>query len=174
MKIRNTHEAGQAVGLALNRLPPVAFAVKVIHKTSGGKMSTNLATTENRRWMLVDDNAEVLLLLSAVIEMMAGVETECFSSPQSALAAFAAAPETYELVITDLEMPDLDGVELCRRLLAQAPALKIFLATGNSLFTATAAANAGFAGLLHKPFQLEKLRATLAAAKIRINEPVAA
>jgi len=166
--------AGKAVGLALNRLPPVAFAVKVISKTSGGNMSTNFEPIENRRWMLVDDNAEVLLLLSAVIKMMAGVETECFNSPRSALAAFAATPEKYGLVITDLEMPDLDGVELCRRLLAQTPALKIFLATGNGFFTEAMAANAGFAGLLNKPFQLEKLRAALAAAKIRINEPVAA
>jgi len=137
-------------------------------------MNSTFAQTENRRWMLVDDNAEVLLLLSAAIEMMAGVETECFNSPWSALAAFASAPEKYELVITDFEMPGMDGVELCRRMLAPAPALKVFLTTGNGFITGTAAANAGFLGLLHKPFQLETLRSMLAAAEIQFHEPVAA
>lgn len=137
-------------------------------------MNPTFAPTENRRWMLVDDNAEILLLLSAAIEMMAGAETECFNSPRSALAAFASAPEKYELVITDFEMPGMDGVELCRRMLALLPALKIFLATGNGFFTETMATSAGFLGLLYKPFQLEKLRAMLAAAEIQIHEPIAA
>ena len=137
-------------------------------------MNPTFAPTENRRWMLVDDNIEVLLLLSAAIEMMAGVETECFNSPRSALAAFASAPEKYELVITDFEMPGMDGVELCRRMLAQTPALKVFLTTGNGFITETATANAGFLGLLYKPFQLDKLRAMLAAAEIHFHDLVAA
>ena len=136
-------------------------------------MNPTFAPTENRRWMLVDDNTEVLLMLSAAIKMMAGAETECFNSPESALAAFASAPEKYELVITDFEMPDMDGMELCRRMLAQAPALKVFLTTGNRFITDTAAANGGFLGLLYKPFQLEKLRAMLAAVEIQIHAPLA-
>jgi CheY-like chemotaxis protein len=88
----------------------------------------------------------------------------CFESPQAALAAFSAAPAEYELVITDFEMPGMDGVELCRRLHALVPAQKIFLATGSGFFTEAVARHAGFSALLNKPFPMAKLRAALAAA----------
>ena len=62
MKIRNARNADKVVGIALSQMRLVTFSVKVISKTSGGKMNTTFAPTENRRWMLVDDNNEVLWL----------------------------------------------------------------------------------------------------------------
>src|SRR5258706_10237898 len=101
-------------------------------------------TTENKHWMLVDDSADVLELVSALVENLTDAKVECFNSPQAGLAAFADAPEKYEVVITDYEMPGMDGVELCRRLREIAPAQKIFLATGSGFFTEAAARRAGF------------------------------
>jgi two-component system cell cycle sensor histidine kinase/response regulator CckA len=122
-------------------------------------------------WMLVDDNEDVLRLLPLLIKKLSEVEVECFSSPQSALTAFAAAPGKYELVISDFEMPDMNGVELCRRLRTIAPAQKIFLATGLEFFTEAAARHAGFNALLPKPFPLTALQEALAAngLPIKIN-----
>ena len=128
---------------------------------------TNPAGT---RWMIVDDNEDILLMMPAVLENFTSAEIECYNSPQSALAAFIRSPDGYELVITDFEMPGLDGVELCRRLRAISPAQKIFLATGSGFFTEAAARHAGFSALLNKPFPLSVLKTALAENLLHSEE----
>ena len=127
------------------------------------------ATTENQRWMLVDDNEEILLMMTEAVENLTSAKVECYNSSQDALIAFTAAPEKYELVITDFEMPGMDGVELCRRLRAISPAQKIILATGSGFFTGAAARHAGFSALLNKPFPLAALREALLTAGLKIE-----
>ena len=58
------------------------------------------------------------------------------------------APGAFDFVITDLEMPGLDGIELGRQLRAFSPTTKILLATGSGILTATEAVERGFCGLL--------------------------
>jgi two-component system cell cycle sensor histidine kinase/response regulator CckA len=129
-------------------------------------MNTFPISDENRRWLLVDDNADMLLMLSAVLARVTSANLECHDTPQSALAALIAAPQQYELVITDFQMPEMDGVELCRRLRQVAPEQKVILATGSGYFSPQAARRAGFCALLNKPFPLAELTAALAAAGI--------
>lgn len=121
----------------------------------------SFANLTGTRWMLVDDNKDILLMLSAVLENLTSAKIECYNSPQSALRAFIQSPDSYELIITDYEMPGMDGVELCRRLHSISPAQKIFLATGSGFFTDTAARRAGFSALLNKPFPLSDLKVAL-------------
>ncbi len=119
--------------------------------------------SDNQRvWMLVDDDEAILQMLPSLLRTVMDVQIECFSRPQAALAAFLDAPERYELVITDFQMPGMNGMELCREVLAVSPAQKIFLITGSGFFTKRAAQLAGFSALLDKPFPLSALRATLA------------
>jgi CheY-like chemotaxis protein len=126
-------------------------------------MNTNFAPNETKHWLVVDDDAEVLLLLAKTIKNLTRAEIECHPSPRAALAAFAAAPAKYELVITDFEMPEMDGVAFCHRLHELVPAQKVFLATGSGFFTAATARHAGFSALLNKPFPLAALHKALAA-----------
>jgi CheY-like chemotaxis protein len=128
-----------------------------------------LATTEVKHWMLVDDNVSVLELVSALVENLTDAPVEKFISPQLALAALAEAPEKYAVVITDFEMPGMDGVELCRRMLELAPKQKNILATGSGFFTKAAAQHAGFSGLLNKPFPIEALGVTLMEAGVELG-----
>ena len=104
-------------------------------------MKPTLAPTKTH-WMIVDDNADILRMMSAVLKRVTGAVVEIFDSPRAALTAFDSAPEKYALVITDFQMPEMDGVELCRRMRAQVPAQKIFLATGSGFFTEAAARRA--------------------------------
>jgi CheY-like chemotaxis protein len=129
-------------------------------------MSHLFTPIQNQRWMVVDDNADILSLVSALVKNLTDAEIECFNSPQAALEAFAATPEEYELVITDFEMPGMDGAELCRQLRKISPAQKIILATGCGFFTEAAARHAGFCGLLDKPFLIDQLREALAGAGV--------
>ena len=137
-------------------------------------MPTPFTTIATKRWMLVDDSPDMLLMLAAILRNLTDAEIECHDAPGSALAAFAAAPECYELVITDFEMPGMDGVELCQRLHEISPAQKILLATGSGFFTEAVVRRAGFCALLNKPFPLATLRSALAAAEVKMAPPVCA
>ena len=116
---------------------------------------------QRARWMIVDDNLDVLNLLVAVARSTNRAEVSGYRSGAEALEAFVAAPAGVELVITDLEMPQMDGLSLSRQLLARAPHLKILLTTGSGLLSETEARQFGLCGLLNKPFLPSDLLETL-------------
>jgi DNA-binding NtrC family response regulator len=134
--------------------------------------------TARRRWMIVDDDENILWLIRKFVARTSDADIECFLSPHEALAAFKAAPESFELVITDLEMPGMDGIELGRQLHALSPTTKIRLATGSGILTATEAVERGFCGLLCKPFPFAVLKNALEFAgvieprKTNAREPI--
>ena len=72
------------------------------------------------RWLIVDDNKDILSLMSDIVSRCMDVDIQCFHSPHAALATFAAAPEAVDFVITDLEMPGMSGLELLLRAVAEA------------------------------------------------------
>jgi CheY-like chemotaxis protein len=129
-------------------------------------IDTNLQASSptKARWMIVDDDADILYLLSHLAAQMTDAEIGCFSSPQEAVAAFAEAPDKFQFVITDLEMPGMDGIQLCRRLRAISPGVKILLSTGSQLLTTAEALQNGFCGLLPKPSFMATMKRVLVAA----------
>ena len=104
------------------------------------------------RWMVVDDNEGVLELLASLLEALGVAEVQRCHSGTEALDTFAQTPDQFRFVITDLDMPGLNGLELCRRMRAMSPDLKIVLATGSSVANKAGARQCGFCGLLAKPF----------------------
>ena len=138
-------------------------------------MKTTLMPAEAQhrpRWMIVDDNENLLSLTRKFIARLTDTEVECFTSPQAALAAFAAEPEAFAFVITDLEMPGLDGLELASQLRSLAPELNILLSTGSGLLSDEEAAQKGFCGQLHKPFSLSALKRAVARAGLKYGKDV--
>lgn len=123
-----------------------------------------LNRTRRPHWMLVDDDEVNLSLMGRLLRHYCEAEVECFHDSAAALAAFTSAPESFDLIVTDLQMPGLDGVELCRRVHAVSPPAKVLLATGSGCFTWETAAHAGFCGLLRKPFLVGALLGALEAA----------
>jgi len=121
------------------------------------------------RWMVVDDNQDILMLIRDIVARFSDVDIECFNSPQDALAAFEAEPEAFDFVITDLEMPGMSGIELSRRLRALSPSLRILLSTGSELLSDEEAAQKGFCGLLRKPFPLAALQNALEPATLKFS-----
>lgn len=118
------------------------------------------------RWLVVDDTAPVLKLLTHLLESLGRAEIVPYTSAPAALVAFLAAPESFELVITDLEMPQMDGIAFSRSLHARMPRVKVLLATGSGLVTPDEARDLGFCGLLAKPFSPEDINRALAGAGI--------
>ena len=109
------------------------------------------------RWMVVDDNEDVLNSMALLLERAGGGTVYRFRSAIKALEAFQADPAAWAVVVTDLEMPGLDGIKLGRQLRALAPELKVFLTTGSCLITEEEAVQLGFRGLLYKPFRVSNL-----------------
>lgn len=119
--------------------------------------------------MIVDDNEDILALMQEMLQALRGSAVEGYASPLKSLAAATADPEQFEVVITDFQMPVMNGLELSRRMRVRAPALKIFLATGGGFFREEFARNAGLSGLLNKPFPMGTLRDTLSKAGVEAN-----
>lgn len=128
--------------------------------------SAELNKIRRPHWMLVDDDVINLTLMGKLLRQHCEAEIECFHDSRAALAAFESAPASFDLIITDLQMPGMDGVEFCRRIHAVSPPVKILLATGTGDITRADAARAGFCGLLRKPFLIGALLRALESSGV--------
>jgi DNA-binding response OmpR family regulator len=115
------------------------------------------------RVLLVDDDAEICQFLETLLGLE-GFETR---SAPSAPAAMAELPEA-QIVLLDVAMPDVDGLELCRRMRGggfQGPILVVSARAGPDL--PRKATEAGASGFVRKPFDnaelVGRIRALLAA-----------
>jgi DNA-binding NtrC family response regulator len=117
------------------------------------------------RWMVVDNDVDALDIVARLLAAVSDAEICSFPSPWQALDAIIAAPETFQLVVTDLEMPGMNGIDFRRQVQLVAPALKVLLTTGSGMFTDETARESGFCGLLCKPFSIRALKETLATVQ---------
>jgi PAS domain S-box-containing protein len=111
-----------------------------------------------RRIMLVDDDAEVLEAMGEVLEA-SGYAVASFDSTAPALSHLEHG-EPADLLITDLSMPDTDGVALIREAQRRCPGMPCILLTGYSgeeLAPATASLTGGRLVVLQKPIRLGAL-----------------
>ncbi len=99
--------------------------------------------------LVVDDEAGYRTLFSSVLRQ-AGYTVVTADSGREALELVGRRP--IRLVVLDLVMPDLDGLEVCRRLRARDPALPVvFLTAYGSIPSAVEAMREGAADYLTKP-----------------------
>jgi CheY-like chemotaxis protein len=77
----------------------------------------------NKRFFIIDDDEGILLVLQSLLEAQ-GHQVTGFTSSSKALQSILADPP--DCVLTDIMMPEMDGVELCRQIrLAGLPDLRI-------------------------------------------------
>jgi nitrogen-specific signal transduction histidine kinase len=106
---------------------------------------------QNRRILVVDDETSLARATTEQLCRFGYKATETHAA-EDALAALGAAPEPFDLVITDLTMPGMSGLDLARILHESHPSLPVILATGFD--GAQASANArppNVRALLQKP-----------------------
>jgi signal transduction histidine kinase len=110
-----------------------------------------------RRVLLVDDDEVVRLVATALLQR-AGSEVAAPGGPQEALDMLAAEPGRWDVLVTDLHMPGLDGLELAHRAGELAPGLPLVLVSGNLADAARARAlGLGVRALVHKERIAEEL-----------------
>jgi DNA-binding NtrC family response regulator len=112
---------------------------------------------------VLDDDVVYAKLLAANLGSPGRVRTRVFDRPDELLAHHADEPA--DAVITDLVMPDLNGVEVTRRLRRTDPHLPIFVLTGHGdIATAIEALKAGATEYLTKPVNIDELMTLLTRA----------
>jgi DNA-binding NtrC family response regulator len=114
------------------------------------------------RLLIVDDEVE---LLNALSEMLTeeGFETTAVSHPHEALQKLST--KDFDLLLSDLMMPGMDGIQLLRKALAIDPNLVGIIVTGQgSIQTAVDAMKIGAFDYLLKPFNLQSILPVLARA----------
>lgn len=110
--------------------------------------------------MVVDDEESVALTMGAILEMD-GYEVETHTRGRVALEHLRQ--QTFDLVLTDLRLDDVDGLEIVGEVCRNAPDTLAIILTGYaSLDTAVKALRQGAYDYLFKPCDVEELKATVA------------
>lgn len=109
------------------------------------------------RIILVDDEAQVVQVTGEILKRL-GYTVVGKTSPKEALKAFSDAPEDFDLILTDLTMPELTGLELSERVKTIRADIPIILFTGYSDQVSKAAAHlAGISEYCMKPISMRDL-----------------
>ncbi len=118
--------------------------------------------------LLVDDEREFVQTLSERLLMRDMGSTVAYDG-ESALAM--VQEEEPEVMILDLKMPGIDGIEVLRRVKATRPDIEVIILTGHgSEADRETCMNLGAFAYLHKPVNIEKLSETLKKANEKILE----
>ena len=119
--------------------------------------STPIPHGQGEHILVVDDEQVLANLAKTMLERL-GYTVTAKTSAAEAIAAVRALPDRFDLVITDLTMPDMDGARLGGQLLQIQPHLAILLTTGYSgVMTNEKARELGFRAILPKPSTVRDL-----------------
>ncbi len=113
------------------------------------------------RILFVDDDATLAELGRQMLQHL-GYGVTLKTSSTEALETFRAQPDRFDLVVTDMTMPGMTGVDLSRELLRLRPDIRIILCTGYSdLVTEDKARQMGLKAFLMKPLAMRELAQTV-------------
>lgn len=114
------------------------------------------------RVLIVDDEQSMCELLEVDLRMR-DFKTAWFTSADEAFQALSK--ESFDVVLTDLNMPGGGGIDLCERIVANRPDIPVIVMTAfGSLETAIAAIRAGAYDFVTKPIEMNLLGVSLERA----------
>ncbi len=114
---------------------------------------------EYQKALIVDDNVP---MADVLVEMLEVFDVDAITVQDGETALRSINEEPINLVITDLRMPKMSGVELLKSIKVQNPDLPVIVISGYSLSAADNHTVSEIAdGFLSKPFKMEDIRALL-------------
>lgn len=123
--------------------------------------------SKNNKILIIEDNDTMRLGMSESLRRDGHNITE-FGNPEEALTYFRQ--HAFELVITDLKMEPIDGMEVLRCIREEQPATEVIVVSAfGTVDTAVEAMKLGAADFLTKPFSMEELRVRVAKVQERIR-----
>jgi DNA-binding response OmpR family regulator len=109
------------------------------------------------RILCVDDEDDICHLLATILTMC-GYDAVTASTGIDALRGAAARPD---LVLLDINLPDMDGIEVCRELRRFNPRVPVIFLTAATAARRTEAMAAGGSAFVEKPFDVDELLETI-------------
>jgi CheY-like chemotaxis protein len=121
------------------------------------KVKASLKQGGNERIMVIDDEPPVARVLQSMLQRV-GYNVTIFNDSIAAVKRFRMDPNCCDLVITDMLMPNMTGVELAREFLGQRSDIPIIILSGHSEnVDRKRVKQLGIKELLLKPIKKEKL-----------------
>jgi len=94
-------------------------------------LATEKLTPGHGRILLVDDESSIVASAKLILESL-GYDVVGVTSSVEALELFKFNPDSFDLVLTDLTMPDMSGIQLSKEILLIKPGIPVILCTGFS------------------------------------------
>ncbi len=149
-----TAESSPGKGSSFHLYFPAA-GQKALHEDDS--VPTRSVPAAGQRVLYVDDEEALVFLADRVLSRL-GDRISGFTDPAAALEAFGAHPEDFDVVVTDLAMPQLSGFDLARELRALRADIPVLMTTGYvSAGDEGRAREAGIRELILKPFTGDEL-----------------
>ncbi|MCI5168017.1 MAG: response regulator [Candidatus Electrothrix sp. GM3_4] len=128
----------------------------------------NPAGTEH---ILVVDDEKAVVDITRYMLMQLGYKVTVETDSLAAWEFFAQQPDAYDLVITDMAMPNMTGIELAKKILEQRPEIPVILCTGFSeMINEDKAKSLGIKAYLMKPVLKSKLAVSVRQALGEVQE----
>ncbi|MBF0265259.1 MAG: response regulator [Gammaproteobacteria bacterium] len=136
-------------------------------------MKNKIRTLSGSVILLVEDNPMNQEIILGLLDG-SGIHVDVVSNGQEAVDKFKASPDKYELILMDLQMPVLDGLQATKQIKALGAQLPIIALTANAMLEdVEQSRQAGMVKHLSKPIDVEQLYMTLLeylAIKSEIDE----
>jgi CheY-like chemotaxis protein/anti-sigma regulatory factor (Ser/Thr protein kinase) len=120
-------------------------------------VSTEDMAGGGERILLVDDEEQIVAVTGELLESL-GYSVTGRTSARESLLLFSGSSAEFDLVITDLTMPYLTGLELCKKMKEVRPDIPVILFTGyQEDFSSDAAKAAGVDAFFMKPLSFKEM-----------------
>ncbi len=127
--------------------------------TAMEKTDTSLYGTESI--LFVDDEEGITQVAEEILKVF-GYRVEAVTDPKDALALFKLNPGYFDVVVTDMTMPNMTGAKLAEKLKKIRPDIPIIISTGHSpLINSEIAGQLGIAAYLEKPISISDIAKTI-------------
>ena len=111
--------------------------------------------------LYIDDDDVMVVMVQRLLERL-GYAVTCMGDPARAIEAVRLAPQAFDVVVTDLNMPELSGLDVARALHRIRGELPVIISSGNLPDQLQSEArHAGVRALVHKQYTLEELGAVI-------------
>lgn len=140
-------------------MPRKMGGMKETQKETKNTVSSYTGKEVPKRILVAEDNKAIRVVVSEFLEFI-GYEVALAINGIEALAVFIAS--SFDLVLTDLEMPVMDGLSLAGHIKARSPHTPVILVTGADRETVLKkVVNGPVDSVIFKPFKLKDLQKTV-------------
>ncbi|OIQ00024.1 MAG: hypothetical protein AUK35_05140 [Zetaproteobacteria bacterium CG2_30_46_52] len=153
-------ESVEGIGTKVKIYLPIFYAEEA--QTIEGLIEIDVVSGKGETILLVDDNESLLTTGRAILESLS-YKVLTASNGQEAIAVYQANKDTVALILTDVVMPVMGGVDAVKKIRESAPDVKVIFTTGYDRNHMRKADHMDDEDMISKPFKLDELSLLLRA-----------